>query len=98
LQLLSQIIENIVYVTIINGINYSQLLPSFAQDAVIFAVLILLCLIKYKCRVALRFGITLILLQMIIGESSNWIAVNCLLLLALTAAQFIGSISFDYSS
>jgi hypothetical protein len=48
--------------------------------------------------VALRFGITLILLQMIIGESSSWIAVNCLLLMALTAAQFIGSISFDYSS
>jgi hypothetical protein len=48
--------------------------------------------------VALRFGITLIFLQIIVQNGGLWIVPDCLLLAVLSAAQLIGSISFDYSS
>lgn len=98
LQLLSQIIQGIVYVTIINGINFSQILGVFSQNSVIFAALLILLILKAIWKLTIRFGVSLIAIHLIISNPDAWLIPNCLLLSILATVQFLGSITFDYSS
>jgi hypothetical protein len=87
-----------IYVGIINGIDFSALFPAFSTSVAVFIGLLILCLIKFWLKVALRFGISFILLQMIVQRGGMWLPANIFLLSMLSIAQLVGCISFDYSS
>jgi sugar phosphate permease len=85
-------------VGIINGVNFSSVFPAFSKGYAIFITLAILCLAKFYLKVAFRFGISLIILQMIVQSGDLWVPANSLFLMILSIAQLIGSISFDYGS